>query len=202
METIADRIRQLVERLRECDPPTKNRPASTYMKTVVNQINSLATTSPVEPRRFPGVWRKGSHLGEVWGSWHPNLEIDCTLTLKDGSTCRIEFLPRIAGAIPVVRVGPRGWAVFSHQQDNMEVHRQLWQDYFNCDLPSWVHVHHTGGSPSCSKKLDNRLCCLELRDQKEHGKEHGSEGGAVSRRGSSQASSSNAGPSMKRRRIS
>ena len=212
MEETSTKIRQLVAQLSEMEPPSKTVQASPLMRAVIARINALAASSPLRLQNFAGIWRKGPSVGERWGAWSLNPAVmegtDPKLCLKDGSECLVEFLPQIAGKVPTIRLGTGGWAVFSCKQRDMDIHRQLWQDYWNCLLPSWVHIHHTGGceADEIPKELDNRLRFLEIRDQKQHGKEHGQEGGTKSRRGparlpaSASASLEASSPAPKRQR--
>ena len=191
MEETSIRIRQLVKQLSEMEPPSKKVPASPLMRAVIASINRLAGSSPIRFQNFAGIWRKGPSLGERWGTWVLNpAESSPKLCLKDGSECLAEFVPQIGGEVPTVRLGTAGWAVFSCKQRDMDIHRQIWQDYWDCLLPSWIHIHHTGGceAEEIPKELDNRLRFLELRDQKHHGQEHGQEGGSKSKRGASKLS--------------
>ena len=201
MEDTCGKIRQLVDQLHKMEPPSKKVAASPLMRVIISRVNALTASSPVRSEEFAGIWRKGTAAGERWGSWLPNSDPTLKVVLKDGSESLVEFLPRIGERTPILRLGVEGWAVFSHQQRDMEIHRQLWQDHWNCTLPSWIHIHHKGTDrPNVSKKLDNRLEALELRDQKDHGKEHGFEGGVKSRKGRARGASPSASGHTKRRR--
>ena len=180
-----EEIRRLVGELRKLEKPSKKTPKSPVLTSLIGRVNQLTATCPLPSVSFRGFWRKGPHAGSEWGAWHPNPDSSAAFSLGSSSdVCKLQFLPTIAGAIPNVRLGARGWAVFSTGGRDMDVHRQLWQDCWGCTLPEWVHVHHCADGPR--RKLDNGLRNLELRDWIEHGREHGREGGKAGGKGREQ----------------
>ena len=175
-------VRRLVGELCKLEAPSKKTARSPYLSSLIRRVNQLTATCPLPSSPFKGIWRKGPWIGREWGAWHPISDEKCELSLSPSSeVCKLQFLPTIAGARPNVRLGTRGWAVFSTGGRDMDVHRQLWQDCWGCTLPPWLHVHHCAHGPR--RKLDNRLQALELRDWEDHGDEHGREGGKAGGKG-------------------
>ena len=181
-EAALKEVRRLVGELCKLEAPSGQVPRSKYLEVLTRRVNQICVACPLPSASFRGIWRTGPFIGKEWGTWLPNSSDDCSFPLDSSAgVCKLQFVPSIAGARPKIRLGTRGWAVFSTSGQNLDVHRQLWQDRWDCALPKWLHVHHCADGPQ--RKLDNRLQALELRDWESHGNEHGREGGKAGGKG-------------------
>jgi hypothetical protein len=118
-----------------------------------------------------GAYRSGQRKGEAasWGHW--TLQSSPAVPVEvEGVECLTDYIPHNRRGKPLslrwetgrkskkgtpkapylaVDVPGGGWST--------RVHRQVWMDVFDCDLPSWIHVDHVQ-----SDYHDCRLSCLQL----------------------------------------